>query len=97
MFLQGLNEIYCVVQMPHSLLLFPYANVFCFVQHKFTHTLPCGHPHSHTLTHPPTHTHTQKMLIQKSNKSCALGIVNHNQNNRTNEANVPHGKQQLDE
>lgn len=50
------------------------------------------HPRTHTPEHP--HEHTNRRLIQQGNKSGALGIVNHNQNNRTNEANVPHAKQQ---
>lgn len=47
------------------------------------------------LLHTPTHTHTQQPHTQpqahsEADKSNALGIVNHNQNNRTNEANVAH-------
>lgn len=49
----------------------------------------------YSLLHTPTHTriqqpHTQPQAHSEADKSNALGIVNHNQNNGTNEANVAH-------
>lgn len=76
--------------MPHSLslcLFFP-MQMYCSLFNTNSRTHPSAHPHFRTLTN------TLTTPIQQSNKSCALGIVNHNQNNRTNEANVPHAKQQ---
>lgn len=51
------------------------------------------YPLLHTPTHSHAHTqqpHTQPQAHSEADKSNALGIVNHNQNNRTNEANVAH-------
>lgn len=52
---------------------------------------PLLHTHTPTWTHTSSQQpHTQPQAHSEADKSNALGIVNHNQNNRTNEANVAH-------
>lgn len=70
--------------------------MLCTILMKFI-VCSCGHPTCKCVilcyTLPHTHTqqpHTQPQAHSEADKSNALGIVNHNQNNRTNEANVAH-------